>query len=333
MIDTLDAEDFGPLGKRPLHLIDVNAPGCGAHVAETAKATQAIIVGIDRDAMLPALDISSFDVLLTTAPLPPRPWVHVASDRLDERLATMIRNVAAAPMAASVAIRVLRVTEALSFVDALHVESLAYSTLQGGAAFRSWHAARQNATSRPARGSFVEVDRDDTGLTIMLARPDTRNAMCAGMRDALFNALAAALDDPTTPTVELGGQGACFSTGGDFAEFGSAQDLAAAHAIRVARSGALLLHRLGDRATVWLHGACVGSGIEIPAAAATRIGKPGVFFQLPELIMGLMPGAGGTATLPRAIGRHRTAYMLLSSRRINADTALAWGLLDGLKSG
>jgi enoyl-CoA hydratase/carnithine racemase len=88
-----------------------------------------------------------------------------------------------------------------------------------------------------------------------------------------------------------------------------------------------LLHELGDRATVHLHGACIGSGIEIAAAAAHRHAEPGAFFQLPELAMGLIPGAGGTVSVARAIGRHRTCYLVLSGRRLPRDMAAHWGLV------
>ena len=53
-------------------------------------------------------------------------------------------------------------------------------------------------------------------------------------------------------------------------------------------------------------------------------------FLLPEIAMGLVPGAGGTASIPRRIGRHRTAYFGLSGRPITAETALSWGLIDAI---
>jgi enoyl-CoA hydratase/carnithine racemase len=55
------------------------------------------------------------------------------------------------------------------------------------------------------------------------------------------------------------------------------------------------------------------------------------WFQLPELKYGLIPGAGGTVSLPRRIGRQRTAYMALSMRRVPASTALRWGLVDAIE--
>ncbi|HRD62678.1 MAG TPA: enoyl-CoA hydratase/isomerase family protein, partial [Nocardioides sp.] len=75
-------------------------------------------------------------------------------------------------------------------------------------------------------------------------------------------------------------------------------------------------------------GACIGAGIEIPAFAETVVATPDAWFRLPELSMGLVPGAGGTVSIPRRIGRWRTAWLLLTGRDLAAATALEWGLVD-----
>jgi enoyl-CoA hydratase/carnithine racemase len=79
-----------------------------------------------------------------------------------------------------------------------------------------------------------------------------------------------------------------------------------------------------------VHGACAGAGVELPAFAGRVIADPGTTFLLPELAMGLIPGAGGTVSLPRRIGRERTAKLALSGEPIDAKTALDWGLVDEL---
>lgn len=331
MIDLLEAERFAPLGEEPLCVIDLAEPDARSRAAELASMTQAIIVGVDRGALLPMMDAGAFDVLITTADKPPAPWVQVAPGQLQDRLGRIAALTRQAPVAAAVCAQVLRMNGSLAFRDALKLESLAYSTLLSGEAFRRWRDAHPPTPIVKDDGDPILCEREGDRLTLRLNHPSSRNAMRAGMRDALFGALAAALDDPSAPTVRLEGDGACFSTGGDLDEFGSARDLATAHAVRTMRSCADLLHRLGDRAEAVLHGACIGSGIEVPAAAARRIGRPGVFFQLPELSMGLMPGAGGTVSVSRAIGRHRTAYLALSGRKIDARTALEWGLLHGIE--
>jgi enoyl-CoA hydratase/carnithine racemase len=72
----------------------------------------------------------------------------------------------------------------------------------------------------------------------------------------------------------------------------------------------------------------MGSGIELPAFAGRLIARPGARFGLPEIGMGLIPGAGGTVSIPARIGRHRAALLALSGDVIDTDTALQWGLID-----
>ena len=87
---------------------------------------------------------------------------------------------------------------------------------------------------------------------------------------------------------------------------------------------------LGAKLEFQLHRACIGAGIELPAFAAHVVAARNTFMQLPEIQFGLLPGAGGTVSIAKRIGRHRTAYLALSARRINAATALQWGLIDAI---
>ena len=59
--------------------------------------------------------------------------------------------------------------------------------------------------------------------------------------------------------------------------------------------------------------------------------REGAFFQLPEVAMGLVPDAGGTVSLPPRIGCQRTAWLALTRERLDAETALAWGLVHELR--
>jgi len=129
------------------------------------------------------------------------------------------------------------------------------------------------------------------------------------------------------------GAGPSFCSGGDLDEFGSRPDPGTAHLIRLSRSAARLVHGLRDRVEVELHGWCVGAGIELPAFAATVRAAPDTRISLPELAFGLVPGAGGTVSLPRRIGRQRTNWLAMSGATLDATTALAWGLVDELDEG
>ena len=237
------------------------------------------------------------------------------------------RTIAAAPMAARVLAQVLRLTEDLAVEDALVVESLAYSMLLAGPEFAAWLDRRGPATPPPTGDEPVGLARDGDVLTVTLQRPERHNAYAASVRDALVDALEVGLADPSLQ-IRLRGAGRSFCSGGDLDEFGTTPDVATAHAIRLERSAGLRLHRLRERTTVEVRGACVGAGVELAAFAGTVEAHGWAYFQLPELRMGLIPGAGGTVSLPRRIGRHRTAWLALTGRRLDVPTALEWGLVD-----
>jgi enoyl-CoA hydratase/carnithine racemase len=84
--------------------------------------------------------------------------------------------------------------------------------------------------------------------------------------------------------------------------------------------------------TVFAHGACVGAGTEITAYAGTVVAAPDAFFALPEVRMGLVPGAGGSVSVPRRVGRWRAAWLMLTGDRLPAGTALRWGLVDEVRT-
>lgn len=299
--------------------------------AEPAMAGPGVVrVGLHRRRALPTLGLDGFDILLTATPHAPRPWVSAPGGDLDAALARLRDQIERQPVAAAVAAQVLRKTLALSFEDALGLESLAYSMLLASDGFQSWREATP-VRERPERSDpRVLVDEADGAIAIRLNRPAKRNAFDAAMRDALADALAFALEHPDAPPVTLCGEGPAFSAGGDLDEFGQAEDVGLAHLVRTLRSPAALAHALGDRITARLHGACVGAGIEVPAAAGHVTAAPGSFFRLPEVSMGLIPGAGGTASIPRRIGRCRAAWMAISGADVDLATALAWGLVDAV---
>lgn len=246
-------------------------------------------------------------------------------------LQRLIDNIRAHPLAATVLVQTLRLTARLGMEDGLIAESLAYASLQNGAEFRHWQARfRAPDAQSPDPGPPIDIERDGGLLKLSLNRPGNRNAMSIEMRDALIEALALALADDSIERVLVEGRGPCFSTGGDLREFGTAPDPATAHAVRsVALPGRLLL-QLASRATAKVHGACIGSGIEFPAFAGRVIARGDAWFQLPELRYGLIPGAGGTVSISRRIGRQRTAWLALSGAKLNVRTALDWGLVDAI---
>jgi enoyl-CoA hydratase/carnithine racemase len=252
--------------------------------------------------------------------------VEVADDELERLVDAVERN----PNAARTLVDVLRTVEHLDMERGLMVESLAYSLLLTGSEFADWLRARPARSAREL-GAPVHVERVGADLTITLARPEVRNAFGAAMRDALVDAIALAEVDVTIEQITLRGDGPSFSSGGDLTEFGSDADALRAHQVRTLRSAGAAITRVADRTTARVQGACVGAGVELSAFAATVIAAPGTTFRLPEVAMGLIPGAGGTVSVTKRVGRQRAARLALFGDAIDAETALGWGLIDEVR--
>jgi len=231
------------------------------------------------------------------------------------------------PQAVAALVEGLSQTLSLNVEAALELESGAYSELLAGPEFARWLDKRGPRALPPIVDDPVLLSRDGDLLHITLNRPERRNAYGAQLRDALVAALDVALHDPDV-RVLLDGNGACFCAGGDLAEFGTTPDPETGHLIRTRHGAARPLHALAARTEVRLHGPCVGAGIELAAFTGRVIAAPGTTFRLPEVGMGLIPGAGGTVSLPRRIGVPRTLYLALTGIDLDAKTALAWGLVD-----
>ena len=251
----------------------------------------------------------------------------------ERELSQVLETIQRTPLAAMALAQLLRHNEKLDVHEGLIAESLVYSTLQSGPELAAWRAGRPDpqrvrANPKPA----VLVRRCGDRLHLTLNRPERHNAFSAEMRDAVVEGLQLAICDASIREVVIDGAGSSFCSGGDLGEFGTLPDPATAHGVRSTRNAARLLAACADRVRVFVHGACVGAGVELPAFARRVVAAEDAFFELPEVGMGLVPGAGGTVSIPRRIGRQRTAYLALSGLRLDAATALRWGLIDELGS-
>jgi enoyl-CoA hydratase/carnithine racemase len=267
---------------------------------------------------------------LTEAPSDDRRVITVPS--VSDALTELTERCQRWPQAAAVCDDVLRSVDATAPTRAgVITESLAYSTLQSGPEFARWLAERGPATV-PDIPDPVQADRDGDRLRIRLNRPQRHNAFSTDMRAALVDALEVARVDPSVTEVVLTGNGPSFCSGGDLSEFGTFADPASAHLARTRHSPALMIDeitgRLGRNCRADVHGQVLGSGLEMAAYCGWVLAHPDAVLGLPELGLGLIPGAGGTVSITRRIGRWRTAYLVLSGRTIDPPTALRWGLID-----
>lgn len=320
------ALDLSEAGRptRPLHVVPLDGLDWDTppEVPTNGATPAPILVGVATEPLPPAAS-PFLELLTTTLGSGPAPYCAGDASHLDDIRAT----VTAAPSAALTLDGVLRTTARATLDDGLHAESLAYSMLLGAPEFAAWRS-RTPQRAAQACGEPVLLERAAGCLRITLNRPERHNAFGRAVRDGLLDALELALMDPSLTDVVVGGVGPSFCSGGDLDEFGTAPDIATAHLVRLHRSAGRAVAALGDRIRFEVHGACIGAGIEVPSFAPRVTARDDTHFRLPELAMGLIPGAGGTVGVTRRIGRWRTAYLALTGHAVDLATALDWGLVD-----
>ncbi len=184
---------------------------------------------------------------------------------VDRLLATIEAN----PIASVTLAMLLRGAESRSLGAGLVAESSAYSLLQAGPEFERWLAGWNRRERPPEAEPPVLVHRNGDCLELTLNRPHVRNALDRSMRDALLAALAIPLADPSVATVDVSGRGPAFCSGGDLDDFGSFEDPANAHVVRLGTSIGRAIDAVRDRVTVRMHGSCAGSGVELPGFAGS----------------------------------------------------------------
>ncbi|GAA4532212.1 enoyl-CoA hydratase/isomerase family protein [Mycobacterium paraffinicum] len=318
-----------------LRVLDLSSPPAAGPEPGTAAPPGVILAygaGADLARHESCLEAATFT--LTEDPCDDRRVVTV--DSVPGALAELTARCHNWPQASGVCDDVLRgVDPGGPALSAVVTESLAYSTLQAGPEFARWLQARGPARL-PDIAEPVRTHRDGDTLRIAFNRPQRHNAFSTDARAALLEALTVAQLDPSVTGIVLSGNGPSFCSGGDLAEFGTFADPASAHLARTRHSPALALDaltaRLGRACRAEVHGRVLGSGLEMAAFCGWVTARDDSVFGLPELQLGLIPGAGGTLSVTRRIGRWRTAYLVLSGRTIDAGTALAWGLVDAVEA-
>ena len=282
-------------------------PAAAPHAAAALTAVPALTVGVGSG--IPETLAESLDL--------------VVADRADAEAA--FAAFSRAPVAAVSAALLLR--DPRSTISAgLVAESTTYSMLQAGPEFAAWRARRRPRRVRDDSSPRVRRDRDGRVEVVTLTRAAKHNALDVAMRDQLHAALVAVAWE--RHPIALLGDGPSFCSGGDLDEFATFRDPAHAHLVRLSRSLAACCATLADRLVVGLHGACLGAGIELAAFAANVVAADDARIGLPEQAIGLLPGAGGTVSIPRRAGRHATTSLLLRDGTISAAEAHAWGLVD-----
>ena len=174
--------------------------------------------------------------------------------------------------------------------------------------------------------SVVTTAREGRVLVVTIANPPV-NALGVAVRQGLAAAIAAAQADDAVAAVLLVGAGKTFIAGADIREFGKP---AQPPSLPQVCQG---IEECSKPVVAAIHGAALGGGLEVAMSAHYRVALPSAKLGLPEVNLGLLPGAGGTQRAPRLMGAKAAAELMLSGKHLGAPAAMAAGLVDKLATG
>jgi enoyl-CoA hydratase len=176
-------------------------------------------------------------------------------------------------------------------------------------------------------GEFVRVERDDAIATIRLDRPPM-NALNAQGQDEIAAAAEEVDADPAVRAVVLFGGEKVFAAGADIKEMAEATFAQVAVDSRRLQAAFTAVARIGKPVVAAVTGYALGGGLELALCADFRVAGEGTRVGQPEILLGIIPGAGGTQRLPRLIGPARAKDIVFTGRFVSAAEALAIGLVD-----
>jgi 3-hydroxyacyl-CoA dehydrogenase len=174
-----------------------------------------------------------------------------------------------------------------------------------------------------AINAVTDLSRDGDVAVITLNSPPV-NALGAAVRDGLAEGFKQAIADPAAKAIVLICEGKTFIAGADISEFGKPPKGASLFEVQAAMENA------PKPVIAAIHGTALGGGLEVALCAHYRVAVPSAKCGLPEVNLGLLPGAGGTQRLPRIVGPEAALDMVTSGKHVGAKQCLENGLVDEL---
>jgi enoyl-CoA hydratase len=172
---------------------------------------------------------------------------------------------------------------------------------------------------------LVLVERDGPIAVVLLNRPDALNALSDELMEALVSTLVELDRDEEVRCIVLGGSERAFAAGADIAELAKASPIDLYYQRRVERWD--VIAGLWTPLVAAVSGYCLGGGCELAMACDLIVASETAQFGQPETGVGVIPGAGGTQRLTRAVGKSLAMDVILSGRFLSADEALRAGLV------
>src|SRR4030095_2034258 len=165
------------------------------------------------------------------------------------------------------------------------------------------------------------------GLAVLTVDNPPVNALSHHVRKGLHDGIKQATAEGAAQAIVIACAGRTFIAGADITEFGKPPAEPSLHSVLD------LIEGSPKPVVAAIHGTALGGGLEVTLACHYRVGVKAARFGLPEVKLGLLPGAGGTQRLPRVVGPPKALSMIVSGDPIGADEALANGLIDLIVDG
>jgi enoyl-CoA hydratase len=173
--------------------------------------------------------------------------------------------------------------------------------------------------------SLVQVERDGAIAVVLLNRPEQLNALSDELMDELVSTLEELDRDEAVRAIVLGGSERAFAAGADIGELAEVSAIELYYQRRIDRWDAI--RGLWTPLVAAVSGYCLGGGCELAMACDLIVASESAEFGQPETGLGIIPGAGGTQRLTRAVGKALAMDVILSGRRLSAREALGAGLV------
>lgn len=179
----------------------------------------------------------------------------------------------------------------------------------------------------------VHVEHHEDVLVVILDRPRRANALTLEMAQTVADHLQGAAVSADVHGVVLTGAGGAFCAGGDFGTLQQLQAMdpyARRGAFRAVQAVARTLTSLPVPTAAVIDGPAAGAGFDLALCVDYRVATPAAVFRTAFTHVGLVPDLGGSWLLPRAVGSARARRLLIGNERLDAETALDWGIVDAI---
>ena len=178
----------------------------------------------------------------------------------------------------------------------------------------------------------ITLRHDDAIAVVSLARSEARNVLSRDLVSGLLAVFTSLKDDGRVKGIVVTGEGKSFCAGADIAEMARMSPAEASSFAELGQSLMFAIEKVGKPVVAAVNGHALGGGLELALACDFIVAAESAIFAAPEVLLGIMPGFGGTQRLPRLIGKSRAKEMIFSGERISVAQARSIGLVSRVVS-